>query len=178
MKLVILYGAPASGKLTIAKKVAEATGYKLFHNHLTVDLLKELLEFGTPEFYELNQQLKLDLLEATAKQGRVAGVIYTFVYDKKTDNPFIEKLKEISGRQNIDLQFIQIYCDREELLRRVTEESRKEYKKVHSAEGLSKYLKTGDFMSEIEAVHSDKVDSTNLSVEETAARVLEILKGE
>jgi tRNA uridine 5-carbamoylmethylation protein Kti12 len=176
MKLIVIYGAPASGKLTIAKKVAQATGYKLFHNHLTVDLLKELLQFGTPEFFELNQQIKLELLEATAKQGLVEGVIYTFVYDRQTDNSFIEKLKEISKRQDIDLQFIQIYCDKEELLKRVTEDSRKEYKKVHSAEGLSKYLESGDFMSEVPDVDSQKIDSTNLEIEETVAQVLELIK--
>ncbi|MBU2101707.1 AAA family ATPase [Patescibacteria group bacterium] len=176
MKLIVLYGAPASGKLTLAKKVAEVTGYRLFHNHLTVDLLKELLEFGTPEFYELNHQLKLDLLEATAKQGRVSGVICTFAYDKKTDNPFIDKLKEISKRQDIDLQFIQIYCDREELLKRVTEDSRKEYKKIHSVEGLSKCLESGDFMSEVAGVNSKRIDSTDLSVEEAVAQVVELIK--
>lgn len=176
MKLIVVYGAPASGKLTIAKKVAEATGYKLFHNHMTVDLLKELLQFGTPEFFELNQKLKLELLEAAAKEGLVKGVIYTFVYDKQTDSPFIDKLREISKRQSIDLQFIQIYCDKEELLKRVTEDSRKEYKKVHSAEGLSKYLESGDFMSEVPDVGSQKIDSTSLTAEETVARVLELIK--
>ncbi len=176
MKLIVLYGAPASGKLTVAKKVAKETGYKLFHNHLTVDLLKELLQFGTPEFFELNQQIKLDLLEATAKQKLIEGIIYTFVYDKKTDNPFIKKLEEISNRQNIDLQFVQIYCEKEELLKRVTEESRKEYKKVHSAEGLSKYLETGDFLSEIPDVDNKKIDSTYLTAEETAAQVLTYIK--
>ncbi len=176
MKLIVIYGAPASGKLTIAKKVAEKTGYKLFHNHLTVDLLKELLDFGTPEFFELNQKLKLDLLEAAAKQGLVEGVIYTFVYNSQTDIPFIEKLKEISERQNIDLQFIQIFCEKGELLKRVTEDSRKEYKKVHSEEGLSKYLETGDFMSEIPDVGSKKIDSTNLTSEETVTQVLELIK--
>jgi len=105
MELLIIYGPPASGKLTIAKEVAKKTGYKLFHNHLTVDLLKVFLEFGTPEFFELNQKMKLDILEAAAKQG-VDGIIYTFVYDRTTDNPFVVKLKNLSKRQNISLKFL------------------------------------------------------------------------
>lgn len=104
MKLIIIYGPPASGKLTIANKVAEKTGYKLFHNHLTVDLLKNILEFGTKEFFEVNQKIKLDILEAAAKQ-EVDGIIYTFVYDRTTDNPFIDKLKVIAERQNIAIKF-------------------------------------------------------------------------
>ncbi|MEO1956129.1 MAG: AAA family ATPase, partial [Gammaproteobacteria bacterium] len=37
MKVIFLYGPPASGKLTIAKKLADKTGISLFHNHLTFD---------------------------------------------------------------------------------------------------------------------------------------------
>lgn len=171
MKLIIIYGPPASGKLTIANKVAEKTGYKLFHNHLTVDLLKSILQFGTKEFFEVNQKIKLAILEAAAKQG-MDGVIYTFVYDRTTDNPFVDKLKEIAKRQNISIKFLQIYCEKQELLKRVIAESRKQYKKVQSVEGLSRYLKSGDFLSPIDNVESIKVDSTILSVEETIELVL------
>ena len=175
MELVIIYGPPASGKLTVAKEVAQRTGYKLFHNHLTVDLLKNILEFGTPEFFELNQKMKLDILETAAK-ARVSGVIYTFVYDRKTDNPFIDQLKEIADRQNVSIKFVQIYCEKEELLKRVTDESRKKYKKIHSEEGLSKYLESGDFISPVDNVDSIRIDSTNLSVDETVAEVLKLLQ--
>jgi replication-associated recombination protein RarA len=39
MKLILLYGPPAVGKLTIAKEIARLTGFKLFHAHLTSDLV-------------------------------------------------------------------------------------------------------------------------------------------
>lgn len=39
MKFIMLYGPPASGKLTIAKELQSLSGYNLFHNHLLVDLL-------------------------------------------------------------------------------------------------------------------------------------------
>jgi len=171
MKLIIIYGPPASGKLTIAQKVAEKTGYKLFHNHLTVDLLKNILKFGTKAFFEVNQKIKLDILEAAAKQG-VEGIIYTFVYDRTTDNPFIAKLKVIAERQNISIKFLQLYCKKEELFKRVIAESRKQYKKVQSIERLSSYLENGDFLSPIDNVDSIKVDNTVLSVEETIELVL------
>ncbi len=40
MKLVFIYGPPASGKLTVARELAALTGYKLFHNHLVVEALR------------------------------------------------------------------------------------------------------------------------------------------
>lgn len=174
MKLIIIYGPPASGKLTIAQKIAEKTGYKLFHNHLTVDLLKNILEFGTKEFFEVNQKIKLSILEAAAKQG-INGIIYTFVYDRKVDNPFIGRLQAIAARQNISLLFFQIYCEQKVLFERVVSESRKQYKKVQSVAGLSRYLESGDFLSPIDEVESITVDNTHLSVSETVGLVLKSL---
>lgn len=176
MKLIVIYGAPASGKLTVAKAVAEKTGYKLFHNHATIDLLKELLEFGTPEFKKLNQQLRLDLLQGAARQGVLKGVIYTFVYDRMADDQFVEELQSIAQKESIDLQFIQIYCEEDELLKRVTGDSRKAYRKIHSAEDLSKYLKTGDFLSKISNVESLQIDSTKLTLKQTVEKVLTAIR--
>ena len=39
MKLVVLHGPPAVGKLTVARELARLTGWRLFHNHLVVDAL-------------------------------------------------------------------------------------------------------------------------------------------
>ncbi len=38
--LVYLYGPPAVGKLTVATELQRLTGFRLFHNHLTVDALR------------------------------------------------------------------------------------------------------------------------------------------
>jgi cytidylate kinase len=121
MKLVVLYGPPAAGKYTVAKAVAEKTGYKLFHNHLTVDLLKSMFEFGTPNFFRLSQKIRLDVLEQAAKEN-VHGVIFTFVYEKPTDNDFVRQLVDRVASHDVDVIFVQIYCKKEELLRRVQEE--------------------------------------------------------
>ncbi len=48
MKVIFLYGPPAVGKLTIAKVIAEKTGYKLLHNHLIVNPIAEIFPFENP----------------------------------------------------------------------------------------------------------------------------------
>jgi broad-specificity NMP kinase len=47
MRLIFLYGLPGVGKLTVARELAEFTGFKVFHNHLTVDLVGSVFDFGT-----------------------------------------------------------------------------------------------------------------------------------
>lgn len=175
MKLIVLYGPPAAGKYTIAKAIAEKTGYKLFHNHLTVDLLKSVFIFGTPDFFRLSQKIRLDIFEQAAKEN-IPGVIFTFVYEKKADDDFIKRLLDTVTSNGGEVVFIQIYCEKEELLKRVKEESRKQFHKVKSEEGLLKILADGDQVSLIDFVESTKIDNTHLTAEETISRVLDIIK--
>lgn len=175
MKLIVFYGPPAAGKYTIAKAVAEKLGFKLFHNHLTVDLLKSVLPFGTPGFFRLSQKIRLEIFEEAAKQ-KIEGVIFTFVYEKDTDDSFIQKMVDVVKSNGGDVIFIQIYCEKETLLKRVKEESRKQFQKVKSEEGLASMLESGEMMSAISFVESTKIDNTDLTVDETITKVLETIK--
>jgi len=175
MNLIVIYGPPASGKLTIASALAKKTGYKLFHNHLTIDLLKSIFEYGSPGFFKLNQNMRLDVFEAAAKQN-IPGIIFTYVYDKDSDDEFIHEVINRVEKNGGEVKFIQLYCDIGVLLKRVKEESRKQFQKVKSEEGLLNSLSEADQMSSISFVENHKIDSTHLSIEETVKRAVEAIK--
>jgi len=175
MKLIVLYGPPAAGKYTIAKAVSEKTGYKLFHNHLTVDLLKSVFTFGTPDFFRLGQKFRLDIFEQAAKEN-IPGVIFTFVYEKGSDDDFIKQIIKTVSSTGGEVVFIQIYCEKEELLQRVMQESRKQFHKVKTKEGLLKSLSGGDQMHSVDFVESTRIDSTHLTIDETVAKVMQVLQ--
>jgi cytidylate kinase len=175
MKLIVLYGPPAAGKYTIAKALAERLGFKLFHNHLTIDLLKSVLPFGTPDFFRLSQKIRLEIFEEAAKQ-KVEGIIFTKVYEKDVDDSFIQQMIDVIESSGGHIVFVQIYCEKETLLKRVGEESRKQFQKVKSEEDLIDMLDSGEMMSAIPFVESIKIDSTRLSVEETVEKVLQSIK--
>jgi tRNA uridine 5-carbamoylmethylation protein Kti12 len=90
MKLVFIYGPPASGKLTVAKELAKLTGFKLFHNHVSMQFVESLFEFGTRPFSRLTDKYRTEMLEEAAKQK--VDTIFTFVYGKTTDDPFVRKI--------------------------------------------------------------------------------------
>ena len=73
--LVYLYGPPAAGKLTIAERLAERNGWRLFHNHLTVNTITPVFDFGSPPFTEVLHRLRLDVFATAARSG--VGLIFT-----------------------------------------------------------------------------------------------------
>ena len=172
MKLIFLYGPPASGKYTIAKALAQKTGYKLFHNHLTVDLAKGVFDFGTKPFWELVHKIRLDIFETAVKEN-IPGMIFTYVYQKDSDDDyFVRQVVEKVNSNGGEVIFIQIYCEKEELLKRVKEDSRREFQKLKTEEGLLEMLSQGNLFSSISFVQNHKIDNTNLTVAQATTKIL------
>lgn len=44
MKLIIIFGPHAVGKMTVGQELAKLTELKLFHNHMTIDIVSDLFE--------------------------------------------------------------------------------------------------------------------------------------
>ena len=67
MKLIFIYGPPASGKLTIAEILSERTGIPLFHNHLSRDSVKDMYGDKLRDNYELVDRIRFDVLDYCSK---------------------------------------------------------------------------------------------------------------
>ena len=91
MKLLFLYGPPAAGKLTIAQHVAALTGWRLFHNHLTVNLALAIYDFGTPGFIALREQIWFAAFRRALVDGP-PGLIFTFNPENSVPQRFIDEL--------------------------------------------------------------------------------------
>jgi hypothetical protein len=76
MRLIFLYGPPASGKLTIGRLLAERTELPLFHNHLIVDAVAAVFPFGSDEFVRLRENFWLQIIVSAARAGQ--SLIFTF----------------------------------------------------------------------------------------------------
>jgi cytidylate kinase len=55
MDLVSIHGPVAAGKLTVARELSHLTGFRLFHNHLTVDAVAAVFDFGSEPFILLRE---------------------------------------------------------------------------------------------------------------------------
>ncbi|MHB8565589.1 MAG: hypothetical protein ACYC7D_04115 [Nitrososphaerales archaeon] len=169
MKLIFIYGPPASGKFTIARELAKLTDYKLFHNHVSIGFVQSLFEFGTPTFWKFVNKYRLEMLEEAAKEN--INVITTFVYAKGSDDRFVKaqvaKVKKYRGK----VCFVRLSCDRDTLFSRVTRGSRKELGKIATKKLLKEMLTAYDVESEILSRNSLTIDTTHESPK-SAARLI------
>lgn len=58
MKLVIIFGPLAVGKMTVGYELERLTGLRLFHNHMTIDLILHFFAFGQPPFRRLVSEFR------------------------------------------------------------------------------------------------------------------------
>ncbi len=142
MKLIFLYGLPGTGKLTIARELAEFTGYKLFHNHLTVDLLLSIFEFGSEPFVELREKIWLSVFEEAAS---LPAMIFTFNPENSVRQSFIEKAVHAVEAGGGEVLFVEVVCDPAELERRMDTQDRRQHKKLVSLELYRKLKAEGVF---------------------------------
>ena len=171
MKLIFIYGPPATGKLTVAEVLARHTGYKLFHNHLTVDLARAFFEFGTPAFGRYIDQLRFDAFEVAAREG-VVGVIFTFCYALGWDDGFVQDVLDIAHKHSSEVHFVQLFCDRAELDRRVLETSRQRFKKISDVDLLRTVVSRHELFKAIPFVSSLSIDNTHVLAEEAAQQII------
>jgi RNase adaptor protein for sRNA GlmZ degradation len=170
MKLLFIYGPPAAGKYTVASEVAARTGYKLFHNHLTVDAILPVFDFGTDSFWNLIEMIRVETIKEAAKKD--VSLIYTFCYAKGEDDGHIENVLEAVESNGGEVCFVLLYCDREELNKRVSDESRQKFEKVKTTEGLHEILGRYDLFSPVPQRASLVIDNTELSAVKTADKII------
>ncbi len=162
MKLIFLYGPPAVGKLTVGKALAKLTGYKLFHNQLTVDLLESLFDWGEGPFFEFLHRYRLELIEAAAKY-KVKGMIYTFVYWRTYDEAFIREVVRRVKKHRGKVCFVRLTCGIPTLLRRVRHTSRRQFRKIRTATKLRTMIRQKDMFSPVPYRENLVIDTDSLS---------------
>lgn len=164
-KLLFIYGPPASGKLTVAQELEKLTDFVVFHNHLTVNIAMLIYEYGSKDFHEYCEKLRVDFLLRAQKQNK--NIICTFCYRPRKDTVgLIDLFKEHS-----ELLFVQLVPSHEALLERVQKRSRNKFGKTLSKEMLRQVLSTEDYYQAIPEVNSLSIDNTKISARDVAEKI-------
>lgn len=170
MKLIFLHGTPGVGKLTVARELAKLTGYKLFHNHLTVDLVGSVFEFGSPHFVALREKIWLEMFSEAAGAG-IAGLIFTFAFEQTVRGSFVDNVRSAVESKNGEVVFVKLVCSPEELERRLTSDSRSRFGKLISLEQFRELNEAGAFIDPEVTPNRLVLNTTSLSATEAASRI-------
>ncbi|MHA6251887.1 AAA family ATPase [Oceanobacillus sp. CAU 1775] len=128
MKFIMIFGPQAVGKMTVGQELQKVTGFKLFHNHMTIDLLAPIYEFK-PEMWRLVNKFRQDIFESVAKSD-LDGFIFTYVwaFDLQEDWDYVKKVSEIFESEGAEVYFVELEADLEERVIRNSTPNRLEHK--------------------------------------------------
>jgi len=171
MKLIIIYGAPAAGKLTIATELARRTGFKLFHNHVSIDCVRPVFDFGTPAFLRLIELIRFATIAEAAREG--VDLIHTFVYALGEDDDHFRRLIASAEDNGGEAHLVLLKCEPDELKARIGNESRRRIGKLSAPESVDRSLIRYDLRSPFPDRPSLVIDTTEISVEDAAGQIID-----
>lgn len=165
-RMIFLYGPPAVGKLTVARLVAERSGFKVMHNHLTIDAVTPILEFGTPAFNHVVHRFRVELIQGAASAG--VDLVCTFVYATGDERVVDELVAPYRGA----VHFVQLVATHDELRRRVVDESRQAHGKIRDVEMLDDVLDRHECFLPIAGRDGLSIDMESTTAERAADLIL------
>ncbi|MDE5457392.1 hypothetical protein GWE18_32130 [Bradyrhizobium sp. CSA112] len=170
MKLLFLHGAPAAGKLTVAKALLRIVPGRLMDNHAAIDLALTIFDFGAPGFWELVHDVRRSAIDAAAEH-RVPLLVTTFCYAEPDDREHFRQIEEIVQRRSGELLPVFLHCSREEALRRVGNPDRVARGKITSGEHLIREFDRYD-LTAVPRPHCLKLDTGMNPAEVTAQEIV------
>jgi adenylate kinase len=170
MRLIFLHGLPGVGKLTVARELAKLTGFRIFHNHLAVDLVESVFDFGSLPFVELREEVWLAVFKRAAA-AKLNGLIFTFAFDRTVRGDFIKNTRDVIESAGGEILFVELRCSMEELEKRIADPSRQRFGKLSSALRFRELQASGAFVDP--GIPEDRlvVDTTTLSTSEAASLI-------
>lgn len=92
MRLLLIIGPPAVGKMTVGREIAARSDFRLFHNHHTIEPLVEVFGYGSAPFNVLNSEFRRRVIEEAARND--VDLIFTLVWNLEdpADTAYVEEL--------------------------------------------------------------------------------------
>lgn len=185
MKLVVILGPQAVGKMTVGQELEKLTGLKLFHNHMTIDLVSNFFSYGTEAGKRLVEIFRKEIFEEVSKSN-LEGLIFTYVcaFDEQGDWDYLERLCNIFRSKGSEIYFVELEADINERLERNKSEHRLNCKPTKrniawSEKDLiesSKIYRLNSNVGEIKEENYIRIDNTFLKPDEVARIITKTFK--
>ena len=128
MKFILIFGPQAVGKMTVGQELEKITELKLFHNHVTIELLEPFLGFSK-EMWRLSDLIRIELFKSVSESD-LEGLIFTYVwaFNQQEDWDFVDSICGIFESKGATIYFVELEAELNERLKRNKSPHRLEHK--------------------------------------------------
>ncbi len=182
MKLVIIFGPGSVGKMTVGQELTKITGLKLFHNHMTIEIVLEL--FGTFKTEAIGRHRDV-IFEEFVKTDQ-EGLIFTFMWalDFEEEWLFIKKYHDLFESHGGEVFYVELEASQDERLKRNVTPNRLAHKKSKRDTEISRQrilredakYRLNSYDGEMPFKNYIKINNEHLSPEEVALKIKETFK--
>ena len=168
--------------MTVGYELAKLTGFRLFHNHMTIELVLNFFDFEQPQFHTLVSEFRRRVFEEVAASD-LPGLIFTFVWalDLETERAYIERSCDIFREKGAEIYFVELEAELTERLKRNKSEFRLSQKpSKQNVEKTGKLLLEHNekykMNTDSDFFYKDnylKINNTNLPADETARMIVD-----
>jgi tRNA uridine 5-carbamoylmethylation protein Kti12 len=181
MNLVIIFGPPAVGKMTVAQELAKITGIKVFHNHMTIDLLTKFFEFGSEPFTRLTKVFRHNFIEEAAKHNVDLAFSVAWDFKHPHDTEEMHTIKSSVEKHGGTVYFVELEAPLEVRLSRNKSENRLKHKDPHNVQAIEKNILDWDMKYQLNSRHGQfpfpenylRIDIEHLSAADAAQQIKE-----
>ncbi|WP_020569432.1 DEAD/DEAH box helicase family protein [Neolewinella persica] len=181
MKFILIFGPSAVGKMTVGKALAEKTGYKLFHNHVSLELANRLFDFGTEAFRKLDSLVRFGTFEVAA-ESNMKGFIFTFCWalDLPSEAEYVDRIVNIFKAGGAHIHYVELEAAQDVRLQRNRHPDRLDEKAskrdIAHSEGMlladDKKYRQNTRPGEMPERKILKINNANLTPDEVAERIV------
>jgi len=122
MRLLILCGAQAVGKMTVGQELAKLTPLKLFHNHMTIEPVLELFGYFHGPAVDRLRQVVFEEFAGTDNYGMI--FTYVWAFSEQADWDYVANLRRIFEDAGGTVDIVELISPQEVRLQRNRTENR------------------------------------------------------
>lgn len=185
MKLILIFGPSAVGKMTVGQELSKITGLKLFHNHTSIEWVLQFFDFSEPGFTYLNNLLRFETFQQVAKSD-LPGLIFTFVwaFDSPREKAYVDRVVKIFEDVKGEIFYVELEAALETRVARNKHEHRLAHKpskrNFEKSEAIfwhdQKKYRLNSKEGELKGANYLRIKNDDLSPEEAAKMIVEKFK--
>jgi hypothetical protein len=166
--------------MTVGQELAKITELKLFHNHMTIDLVANFFDYGTPQAKRLVSLFRQEIFEEVSKSD-LYGMIFTYVwaFDQQADWDYVNNVSNLFESRGSEVYFVELEADfnvrveRNKTPNRLANKPTK--RDIQRSETIFRYTeekyRLNSYEGEIQRNNYLRINNTNMPPEEAAKMI-------